>query len=179
MRLTPEQWAVAEARSRSMRADMRAADTAHRIVGTDGCWDGAAPVPVKPAGAAAPPLVRRPSSAAPAAAPAPRESDIQSAILALLRQHPRVSWAARMNVGARNMAAPGERERWVQFAFRGCADIIGMLRGGRFLALECKSASGRVTTEQVEFLGLVARHGGLGIVARSVDDVVRALEEVR
>lgn len=59
------------ARVRSLRSDMREADSAHRIVGTDGCWDGATPLPATVAGAAAPPPARRPSSAAPAAVPAP------------------------------------------------------------------------------------------------------------
>jgi hypothetical protein len=100
-----------------------------------------------------------------------READVQSAILALLKAHPRVAWAHRFNTGGATYG-----QQYVPFAFKGCADILGMLKGGRFVAIECKSSTGRVTEEQVAFLGLVARHGGIGIVARSVDDVVAVLD---
>ena len=106
-----------------------------------------------------------------------READVQSAILELLRVHPRVAWAHRFNTGGVERRNADGSTRYIAFAFAGCPDILGQLRGGRLLAIECKSSTGRVTTEQVEFLGLAARHGALAIVARSVDDVVAALAE--
>lgn len=105
------------------------------------------------------------------------ERDVQAAILALLRAHPRVAWAHRFNTGGVERENADGSSRYVRFAFPGCADILGMLKGGRFLAIECKSSTGRVTEEQVAFLGLVARHGGIGIVARGVDDVLAVLDE--
>lgn len=56
----------------------------------------------------------------------------------------------------------------------GSSDLIGFYRG-RFLAIECKSARGRPTEEQQNFLDEVTRNGGIGIVARSVEDVLERL----
>lgn len=86
------------ARVRSLRSDMREADSAHRIVGTDGCWDGATPRPATVAGAAAPPPARRPSSATLAAAPAP---DGAVAVMVI------VPWPPTGNTAVRHTASGG------------------------------------------------------------------------
>lgn len=55
----------------------------------------------------------------------------------------------------------------------GVSDILGMTKEGRFFAIECKSpTSKRVTEDQLAFLNRVNVAGGIGIVARSVDDVL-------
>lgn len=56
----------------------------------------------------------------------------------------------------------------------GSSDLIGWYRG-RFLAIEVKSRRGIVTEEQRNFLDEVNGNGGIGIIARSVDDVLDAL----
>lgn len=84
------------ARVRSLRSDMREADSAHRIVGTDGCWDGATPLPATVAGAAAPPPARRPSSATLAAAPAP---DSPAAVMVIVPWPPTGNHAVRHAAG--------------------------------------------------------------------------------
>ena len=53
----------------------------------------------------------------------------------------------------------------------GIADILGILNDGRFLAIEVKTRSGRVSEEQQAFLEDITRRGGVGFVARSVEDV--------
>ncbi len=58
----------------------------------------------------------------------------------------------------------------------GGADLLGILRpSGRFVALEVKQASGRVSPEQEKFLELVRRSGGFGAVVRSVDEARAAI----
>ena len=96
-----------------------------------------------------------------------REATILEASLRLLRIHPRVGWAHRANVGAVRMSGA----RYVRFGFVGCSDIIGQMRDGRFLAIECKAPRGRVTDDQKAFLERVQRHGGVSGVVRSVQDV--------
>lgn len=59
----------------------------------------------------------------------------------------------------------------------GSADLVGIVRG-RFVALEIKTASGRIAPEQAQWLALVERCGGVGRVVRSVADAVAAVEEV-
>jgi hypothetical protein len=60
----------------------------------------------------------------------------------------------------------------VRYGWVGCSDIIGFMTDGRFLAIECKTARGTSTPEQVAFLQTVRAAGGVAILARSVDDVI-------
>jgi len=101
----------------------------------------------------------------------PLERDVLKAVLAALRTHPRVAFVERMNSGAYKSAAG----HYVRYGFVGCPDIIGMLRDGRFLAVEVKRPGGNPTGDQVEFLGVVARWHGVAFVAWGESDVARAL----
>jgi len=107
--------------------------------------------------------------------PEPREADVLRAVLRVLELHPRVKWARRMNSGAGRIVRQGGVSQFIRFGFPGCPDVLGMLDGGRLLAVEVKRPSGRTTDEQAAFLRLVADHGGVALVARSADDVVAAL----
>lgn len=62
------------------------------------------------------------------------------------------------------------------FYIRGVSDILGLFEDGRFLAIEVKTKTGRLSDFQREFLERVKAMGGLAIVARSVDDVRAILE---
>jgi len=57
-------------------------------------------------------------------------------------------------------------------------DILCCIRG-RFVAIECKRADGlgKLTKNQASILGKVMDSGGLGIVARSWEDVYAVLSE--
>lgn len=99
------------------------------------------------------------------------EKDIQKQILMLLRKHPKVAWVARFNSGTFM-----DGDRYIMSnSQRGMSDILGMLKGGRLLAIECKSRTGRIQPHQQEFLDLINAGGGLAFVARSVDDVIKNL----
>lgn len=54
----------------------------------------------------------------------------------------------------------------------GSPDLVGILRheGGRALGVECKDAGGELEYEQACWLRAWTAAGGLGIVARSVED---------
>jgi len=54
---------------------------------------------------------------------------------------------------------------------RGVADIVGMLPGGRFVAIEVKTAKGKMSPEQQAFIDAIEAKGGIGIIARCVMDV--------
>lgn len=56
----------------------------------------------------------------------------------------------------------------------GVSDIIGIYRGVP-LAIEVKSAKGRVSEEQNKFLTRWHDEGGIAIIARSIDDVQTGL----
>jgi len=58
----------------------------------------------------------------------------------------------------------------------GVSDIIGIYKG-RFLAIEVKTAKGKLTVAQVTFQHTVQQEGGIAFVARSVQDVEDRLLE--
>lgn len=58
----------------------------------------------------------------------------------------------------------------------GSADLVGVRRpDGRFVALEVKSATGRPTPDQLQWLDLVRRCGGIAAVVRSVDEALEVI----
>jgi hypothetical protein len=60
------------------------------------------------------------------------EQGVLNAVMALLRAHPRVAWAARINSGA--YKTPDGR--FIRFGFPGCPDVIGQMKSGRILMIE-------------------------------------------
>lgn len=76
----------------------------------------------------------------------------------------------RNNVGGRG------RMRWGLGV--GSADLVGLLRPrGRGFALEVKTATGRMSREQVAWHRAWTDAGGFVRCVRSVDEALRALEE--
>ena len=61
---------------------------------------------------------------------------------------------------------------------KGVSDILGIYNA-RPLAIEVKSAKGRMSPEQVAFQHEFRLNGGIAFVARSVDDVATALDRWR
>ena len=109
----------------------------------------------------------------------PSEAQILNSLLRFLALDRRVAWAKRMNVGASVIegkdASGKPTRRFVRFAWPGCSDIIGQLADGRFLAVECKAAHGRLSPDQAAFLDQVNAAGGLAFVARSIEDAQKEL----
>lgn len=74
---------------------------------------------------------------------------------------------------------PGKnKDYFVKFtSVKGISDILGLLPPhGRFLAIEAKVGKNKPTEDQLAFLDMVRRNGGVAIVAYSVDDVICGLE---
>ena len=55
----------------------------------------------------------------------------------------------------------------------GSSDLIGLMPNGRFLAVEVKKVGGMVSPEQVNFLKMVNKKGGLGVSCYSVEDFLK------
>lgn len=98
------------------------------------------------------------------------EASVLAEVLQTLQGSAKVAWARRMNSGAAMVG-----DRFIRFGFKGCPDILGQLRDGRLLAVECKSKRGRLEPEQEQFLSLVQQAGGVAIVARNCNDVLKGL----
>ena len=106
------------------------------------------------------------------------ERDILKAIMQLLKRHPKVARVWRQNSGTFQMQY-GAKSRFVRAnTARGMSDIAGVLKTGRAFFIEVKARKGVVHEHQQEFLDDVAAGGALAFVARSVDDVINALEGI-
>jgi hypothetical protein len=103
-------------------------------------------------------------------APTP-ENKIKAEVLKYLKLRHIYCWS---NPSGAVRIRPG---KFMSFGKKGSADIIGLLPGGKFLAIETKSLDGRLSPDQREFLADVKALGGLAIVARSYRDVETALTE--
>lgn len=79
----------------------------------------------------------------------------------------------RQNTGAYK---PEGSKRFIRFGVKGGADIIGVIgageKRGTFLAVECKFGKNKTSDDQLAFGEKITSHGGVYIVAYSVDDLV-------
>jgi hypothetical protein len=102
------------------------------------------------------------------------EAQIEHAIRLVVGQLPDVVlW--RNSTGAAKLPDG----RWVRYGLCvGGSDLIG-IAFGRFLALEVKRPGGRATPEQLQFLALVDRLGGVGAIVHSVDEAMGAVERAK
>lgn len=57
----------------------------------------------------------------------------------------------------------------------GSSDLIGWTKDGEFLAIEVKTDTGILTEEQLSFVDAVNSSGGIGIIAKSPDDLIKRL----
>lgn len=69
------------------------------------------------------------------------------------------------------------RGGWMQLAPNGTADILGLVRGGRFVALEVKLPKEQPNPDQLAFGRRVVELGGFFAVVRSIEDAVAAVRE--
>lgn len=60
-------------------------------------------------------------------------------------------------------------------AMPGKSDLIGLMPDGKFLAIEVKTKKGIVSSHQYNFLQKINQNKGIGITARSIDDVINNL----
>ena len=123
--------------------------------------------------------------------PRRKESDLKCAIAAYLRTRPDVVIGANVR-GAARSTYKGKR-RYVPYGLRitGASDFIGWKRDTywhvqigkyfrpRFLAIETKAKGKKPTAEQQWFLDMVRADGGIGILAYSVEDGRRGLDDGR
>ncbi|MBC7787415.1 MAG: VRR-NUC domain-containing protein [Methylophilaceae bacterium] len=104
----------------------------------------------------------------------PLEADSLREVMRALKSHHLVAWCERQNTGVAKVGG-----RFIKFGWTGCSDILGQLKDGRLLAVEVKKPKGgKLTDEQVFFLELVRKHGGVSFVATSLLDVFNNLGDI-
>ena len=98
------------------------------------------------------------------------ESTLLSDILLRFGSDPRLRvW--RSNV----LVAKDKSGRVIRAGVKGQADISGILMGGRRIEIEVKSKTGQQRPEQKKWQAMIERFGGVYVLARSTDDVERAI----
>jgi hypothetical protein len=101
----------------------------------------------------------------------PTEAQILKAVMALLKRHPKVAQCWRQNSGTFQERNRDGSVRYIRAnTAKGMSDIMGVLKDGRTLAIEVKSATGRMRPGQEEFLATIRHAGGVAGVCRSVED---------
>lgn len=111
------------------------------------------PDPIQPRGKPG-----RPKGSGKPRKPRRREAEVLAACILILEAHPAVALWWRQNTGGVKFG-----ERYVKFSFKGASDLMAVLRGGRYLACECKAEREKPTTDQANFLDNVKDAGGIGI----------------
>jgi|HubBroStandDraft_4_1064222.scaffolds.fasta_scaffold00070_33 hypothetical protein len=97
-------------------------------------------------------------------------------------------FAWRNNVAGIKRRDKSGREFYAKAAMKGASDVFGVLPAhmerhvfypfGRFMALELKSPTGKVTPDQQLFLDSVGHAGGLALVVRSLDGLRAVFKEL-
>lgn len=113
----------------------------------------------------------------------PTEKQTQHAILAAIGSRPDVRlWRANCGVAVPASSAvlaalDRQRVRYsvVRFGLTGQADLTGIREGGQRVEIEVKAPKGRSSEEQNRYGEMIRRHGGVYIVAKSVEDVLTPL----
>lgn len=104
----------------------------------------------------------------------PTESQILAEIRKAANYYPDlVLW--RLSQGG--AVARGGHTYRAGLSVNGASDLIGIYRG-RFVAIEVKSAKGRVSEEQTLFMNIVRTRGGYAAVCRSVDEFHAVLARI-
>lgn len=99
-----------------------------------------------------------------------KESDIMRACMLALSEAGCLIW--RQNVGTLKNAAGIP----IKFGLCvGSSDLIGIAPGGRFLAVEIKTPTGKATPEQLRFIEAVRARGGIAGIARSPEEALDLL----
>jgi penicillin-binding protein-related factor A (putative recombinase) len=104
----------------------------------------------------------------------PSERDIERAILTWLSYQPECKVWKNKSTGTYDPVRKAFRRSNDKFSQKGTSDILGIWQG-RMLCIEVKSAKGRLSPEQRQFLHEMSSLGAFCMVARSLQDVVDAL----
>jgi hypothetical protein len=103
-----------------------------------------------------------------------KEADVLHAVEQWLALRRIPHW--RMNSGG----LKDSQGRLVRFGAKGMADLyaVGPAPEGKSIWIECKRPDGGVVSAaQREFLDMINRHGGVGIVVNSVESLEQQLKE--
>ena len=97
------------------------------------------------------------------------EAGILREVLELVRIHPKCAFAYRQNAGTFG-------ENYTRLGPRGICDIIGMMKDGRYLAIEIKAPGKRPEEHQFAFMKMVSTNGGVAGWCTSIEEAKAILD---
>ena len=100
------------------------------------------------------------------------ESEIQNQILDWLNKNK--IFAFRVNTTGTYDPVKKIYRTMGKFQLKGTSDILGIYKG-KMVAIEVKSQKGKASIEQIAFINKINACGGIAFIARSIDDVKKAL----
>jgi len=100
------------------------------------------------------------------------EKDIQNACMDFLNAYKIFFW--RNNTGAFKTEVGG----FYRFGYPGSPDIIAIHKG-KFIAIECKTKTGKQTVRQKEFEEKTTKAGGIYLLVRSSYELEEKLKKYR
>ena len=100
-----------------------------------------------------------------------KESDIQSAIMIALGEHPDVAWIYVTSAGSFRV-----RGGYMTVGIKGMPDILGQMRNGKMLGIEVKKPNEQPRPEQIEFLELIEKNKGVSGWCSSVNGAINIIE---
>ncbi len=117
------------------------------------------------------------------------ETDVIVDVIKLLKDHPRILYALRMNSGSAEYTgkdgrlAPVWFHKWVRKPEKiRMSDFYGATTDARILAVECKRPGWKKPTddrelEQAAFLEIVRKNGGIALFCTDASQVIEALRQ--
>jgi penicillin-binding protein-related factor A (putative recombinase) len=104
------------------------------------------------------------------------EKDIQREILSYLNQRNDLFCWRNQSVGVFDPTKKIFRKARGVGTIKGVSDILGVHCSGRFIAIEVKSKTGRLSPDQKVFLNAVSELGGIAFMANSLEQCVFRLD---
>ena len=98
--------------------------------------------------------------------------DLIDACLEVLTAHGVFAWKA--NTGAASIG-----KRFVRFGKKGQPDIIGIIPGGQFLAVECKVGKDKLRPEQADFKATIESYHGAFLAQDDCDALIDWLRQMK
>jgi hypothetical protein len=99
------------------------------------------------------------------------ENQVKTEVLKYLKRRQIKAWS---NPSGAVRIRPG---KFMSFGLKGSSDVLGVLPGGKILAVECKAEGGRLSPEQRQFLADIKALGGLALVVRGWRELDATLRE--
>jgi hypothetical protein len=105
-----------------------------------------------------------------------KETDIQKAILHYLKMKGIFAWR-NQSVGIYDPVKKIFRKPKSRYSINGVSDILGILPGGKFLAIEVKRPKQKMTEAQWQFVFEINNRGGVAFSTACISDVASRIEK--